>query len=239
MRKTEINSICIIFSFIMLNVNLISQNSNNENKKSIGISYFPNYCYRTFVFNEDITSESLRVLNNDDPAYGYSIGLTFLNKFHYRWGYETGVFYSQVVGWERNIEFPKAKIEDTKFKLNIEVPLKINYLVYEVEKISAFTSFGFIPSLHIGTKYLGNTYYTDGSISRDKQIILADKLTTNLAVISGLGVNYSFSKNYFLRTEFTFRHSIFNDDKDRLTKSYKMYGYSLGASFGFYYLFND
>ncbi|MCW8897450.1 MAG: hypothetical protein OQJ96_05720 [Flavobacteriales bacterium] len=237
MRKTVINSICIIFSLFILNKNLISQNFKNENKKSIGVSYSPNYCYRTLIISDDIATETLSVLNNDNPVYGYSIGLTFLNKFHYRWGYETGVFYSQVVGWERNIEFPKAKIEDTKFKLNAEVPLKINYLVYEVEKISAFASFGFIPNIQLATKYLENTYYAGSSISRDNQIILADKLSANIAVISGLGVNYSFSKNYFLRTEFTFRHSIFNDDKDRLTKSYKMYGYSLGASFGFYYLF--
>lgn len=236
MRKTVINSICIIFSIIMLNENLSSQNSNIESKKSIGISFSPNYCYRTLIITDHIASETLDVLNNDDSEYGYSLGLTFLNQFHYRWIYETGVFYSQVVGWERNIEFPKAKIEDTKFKLNIEVPIKINYLVYDSERLSVFTSFGFVTNIQLASKYIENTYYADGSIFREEKIILTDKLTPNLAVISGLGVNYNFSKNYFLRTEFTFRHSIFNDDRDRLTKSYKMYGYSFGASFGLYYL---
>lgn len=219
----------LVFLFVLtLFHSLFAQKENEKSRFSIGISYSPNYCFRT-INNTDTSSifQTIESIRNDDEKFklGHSAGVSIGYNFSEHWALNTGVFYSDK-GYEtkKNELFFGSQIDprngfsfDTSnlpthviFRehfLYMDIPLSMQYKLRK-EKFHFSISAGIIGNFFITDKRTTVFLYEDGSKSRDDYSITDVKSFFNLSPKISIGAEYFLNDKQSIRFEPSFQYGL-------------------------------
>ncbi|MDY0078749.1 MAG: outer membrane beta-barrel protein [Bacteroidales bacterium] len=233
--KTKITSLL----FILISSVVFGQTAEpvSSSKVSIGISFSPDYCYRTLNPQNDFSEVIAEIRDETEIAkIGYTVGLSLLYKSWNRVSIETGLYFSNK-GYQTEFVAvydlePTVPIFVNRAKSNyqlyyLDIPLKLNYFVL-TGRAKLFTSAGFSANI-----FLDQREKVSFEDPESTEIIKSDAefSALSVAVILGVGIDYAINNKLNLRIEPVFRHAII----PLLDAPIKEYQYSAGANFGVYY----
>jgi hypothetical protein len=208
-------------------------------KFNVGIHFSPEYSYR--IIKADAAYRWLTDVRNDleIPKFGYSFGVDIMERF-WKKTYGTIGISASNKGYQtdkNNLVYndpePGAPVRiQTRFSYwYLEVPLKINYQVFDSS--SFYISVGGVPALEFYEKTKSIYTNEDGSKDRTSDHILlgnnSNKL--NLAGYIGIGYLYKWKSWSAIKIEPFFKCQLL-----KLNDSYvHEYFYSIGLDLGFYF----
>jgi len=214
----------------------------NANKIAIGLTYSPDYCYRTI--KTDTSLQCLANLRNNDeiPKYGYTTGLNLALNFNKRFALELGLLFSDkgektkkynLIGNQPDPDLP-TKITFISHLLYLDIPIKVNYFIL-TRRTKLFVLAGVSPSVFLTQKTTSIAEYSDGSTKTNTSSGASGFSKINLTFIAGFGVSYDLTKTITLKIEPTYRRSI-TPISNALVKEYL---YSMGLNTGFFFNFKS
>lgn len=236
-------------------VALAQQPTTEKPKKwAIGLSYSPDFCYRT-----SYEKSSLSALSNIDEKgkLGFTAGANILYQLLDQVGIEFGILYNtkgekmhaEAFSWNAgsmnydpslpnnglngNIITPERKINFSYQYL--EIPLKVNVYLFNKNKLKLFPSIGCSANIFMGKKTATTFIFDDGhkekSVSReyDRKNIPGSEF----ALLVGVGASYDLSERLFVKLEPSFRTFIRPLVDSPISGTF----YSLGANAGIYLKF--
>lgn len=216
--------------------------SANTKKYSVGISFSPDYCYRTLKPDAESKWIADRRDRTEIPKIGYTTGLNFAWAISKRFSLSTGVLFADKGEKTKKINYaPNPYFPDPTFKnltfiyhyLYIDIPVKLNYYLL-TQRAQFFLTAGISPDIFITEKSTSIMEYTDGSTKKQTSAGWRNDFSKiNFTCIAGFGFGYELTKRIHLKAEPTFRCSITSISKTLI----KGYYYSAGLNTGIYYRF--
>lgn len=223
-------------------------------KWALGLTYSPDFCYRT-AFNKNNQSTYSNIV--EKPKYGYTAGLNILYRLMDKIGVEFGILYStkgQKINTESYTWINPDDLQDptvpnynssaavigtnrkTKYTYQyLEIPVKINAYLVSHKKLKIFPSLGCSINIFTGKKTESTFDYNDGRTEKEKSSYYNSKNipSAEFAVLVGVGVTYDISDKLFVKFEPSYRSFI------RPLVDYPLSGtfYSIGANTGLYFNF--
>ena len=186
-----------------------TSDSLTKSKLTIGLSFSPDYCFRT------IKNPNSSILLPEIPSFGFTTGLNLIYNPNRRIGFETGLLFFDNTEKTKQYDLifsPYNPNNPTKntftwHYLNLGIPIKIHYLIL-TQRIKLYLSAGISANLLFVEKTNSILEYSDGhtEISNSTNTGL---ISMNFAAIGGLGVSYDLSDKFALKIEPTYRRFIF------------------------------
>lgn len=236
---------CLIITSVMSNYSFaLTYNTKKKNPILIGLTFSPDYCYRTLVPNKseqnDITSWLLENKNlREDPKFGFTTGVNMLYELDEKVWFETAVLFSnhgeKVKEQMLTFETYDANSPLTaKFNYSynyLKIPVKINYLLF-TGKLKFFLSGGFSTNIFLYQSSITILTYADGEQESSKTNTNTNKetLPINLSAQIGCGINYDLNSKLLFRMEPIYRRSL----TPTANASIKSYLYSFGVNLSIY-----
>lgn len=236
--KTKITSLL----FILISSVVFGQTAEpvSSSKVSIGISFSPDYCYRS-LHSESSFQLGTEFRDTMEVAkLSYTTGLSLLFKPWDRVSFETGLYFSDK-GYKTKvmdlydinplIHLAVNRVKTTYHYYYLDIPLKLNYYLLK-GKVDLFVSAGVSANIYLSqraTCKLEDPEETQTISSR------GDLSQLNMAVLISGGIDYEISNRLNLRIEPIFRHAI----TPIVEAPIKEYHYSIGANFGLYYTLSN
>ncbi len=234
-----------IFLFlILLPFSLVGQETDSTKirKIEIGITYSPDYCYRSLkpdAINKWITDirDTLEI-----PKLGYTTGLNATFYINKKITLETGILFSDkgektkkyvINGSTSSIQTDNNQATKNKFiyhYLYFDIPAKVNYYIL-TKKLKLFLSAGVSTNIFLLQKTTSVLEYNDGHSEKNNSVIHSGFSRINLAVIGGFGINYNLTNRFNFRLEPVYRRSLTSIIKAPV----KDYLYSAGLNVGIFY----
>jgi hypothetical protein len=208
---------------------------------SIGLTFSPDYCYRTLKTDGSIAIYKWAAESRDTfeiPKFGYTTGLNFAVKFNKRFSLETGLLFSDKGEKTKRLSDLHAIKPDSTMPtavsfiyryIYLDIPFKVNYYIL-TKRTKLYVMAGISPNILLTQQTASVIEFNDGrketNRSHESGYLLVD-----LTVIAGLGFSYDLSDKLSFRLEPTYRRSItpINDGGIR------SYLYSIGLTTGLYY----
>ncbi len=223
-------------------------------KWAIGISYSPDFCFRT-KYNSRMGNY---YGEKEKPKAGMTAGVNFLYKLMDGIGIETGILYStkgekvyspsvnwiapdgsgiydsSIPNYNSGLTFKSAERTSSYTYQYLEIPLKVNWYMIN-SKIKVFPSLGISANIFLGKKTVSQYNFDEGGsekeISRDydtKNIPAAD-----MAILVGVGLSYEVSNTIFIKAEPAYRQFVRPLVDGPISGAF----YSFGMNTGVYYRF--
>ncbi|MBA3899252.1 MAG: PorT family protein [Bacteroidetes bacterium] len=206
---------------------------------SIGFTFSPDYGYR--ILKPDDSSTSNTIATNRDgreiPGLGLTTGINVSLKIKNRIHLETGLLYAEKGYTFQTPTFIYIGPVDPTIPKNahliykyhyLDVPIKLNYY-FLTGGLKLYGTAGISPNIFIGNNVYvnyqnntGNIHHGSNSSNNFNKI--------NLAVITGLGLQYDLNNKLYIKAEPVYRRSI-TSIKDAPIKEYL---YSFGINSGIY-----
>jgi hypothetical protein len=212
-------------------------------KASWGISFSPDYCYRTLNYRSATQWIAEDRNNREIPKFGFTCGVNFNRRITAKWSAEIGLLFSdkgertkwEKLAWSSNdASFPAESRTVFHYQF-ISIPLKAYYQVLE-RKFNVFVFAGVSPDFFIKQRTVLELKDASGNVHRSVATEPWVYSRVHLSGLLGFGISYKLSKRLTLSVEPTFRRSItpvLARVKD------KEYLYSLGLNAGLYLRLKD
>ena len=221
-------------------------------KWQFGISFSPDYCFRTLLTDNSSTSETVKLVRNDGerPKLGYTGGLSIVYNFSKTIGLETGLLFSNkgykyensdltfgdMIDPRRGFVYSSAdiNIKSVKFIYSfyyIDVPLKVNF-VFGKRNIRFITSVGVTTNVFLDERFTSVRYYQDGSKERNSSATNDDYNRINLSPQLGAGIDWKLNSKNNLRIEPTLRYGIMKINDDSVMGYLWNFGLNVNFLFG-------
>jgi hypothetical protein len=207
---------------------------------SIGISFSPDYNFRTLK-NNDGSSSSAMVIDRrnqiEKGKFGFTTGLSLHAGLSKKLELQTGLLYSskgykspkQVLDYASRPGEPVYIKSEASFNY-LDVPLKLNF-------ISGSGQVRFIVGAGLTANFLLNDsekvilIYADGSEHDFHQSIGFTYKKFNLSSLISAGVQFELRKNILLRTEPTFRYGLLKINDTPVTAYLWNVGFAIGVCY--------
>jgi hypothetical protein len=135
----------------MLPLVVFGQDTTGTGKVLVGITYSPDYCYRTLRSDTSVQFVADVRNTSEIPVFGFTTGLSLVFQTEKRWTFETGIQYSR-----KGMQSKKADLIwgqpdpslPTKVSINyrfdyLDIPFKVGYSFAQIgNKLSFFASAG-------------------------------------------------------------------------------------------------
>ncbi len=206
-------------------------------KYEIGITYSPDYCYRSL--KPDAASKWIADIRDtlEIPKFGYTTGLDFINHLNKKIAVEAAILLSDKGERTKkySVENPiSEKLPSDITLINhyyyLDIPIKLNYYIL-TEKIKFFVTAGISTTIFLNKKTVTVSEYTDGTTAKSQSTSEPEFRRFNFAVIAGLGMDCSLSDKFNLKIEPLYRRSI----NSIIDAPIKTYFYSAGLNIGIFY----
>jgi len=229
----------IFLLFLFIHSALVCQivDSTKANKFEIGLTYSPDYCFRTLKSDQPVnwvleTRDTLEV-----AKFGYTTGLNFVYNLSKNISIGSGFLFSdkgkktKLYSLENSVS-GKLPINNTIIYHHyyIDVPIKANYFIL-TGKLKLYLTGGICASLFLVQSNVSIWEYSDGHTERNSTSSSSGFSKINFAYIAGFGLDFSLSQNFNFRIEPGYRRSI-NSISDTPIKEYL---YTSGLSLGIFY----
>lgn len=227
-----------LFSLLLVTGTLFAQrpDSLKTKKWALGLTYSPDYCFRTPYAKE---SEKGSSNMTEKGKMGFTTGLNVRYQLMDRIGIEFGALYSTKgqkthttsFSWLTPTEGYVTDPEKTTtytYKY-LEIPLKVNVYVIN-NRLKIFPSIGCSANIFMGKK---TTVVSEKGKETSTTYDAKNIPSSEFAILAGVGISYDLTKNVFVKVEPSFRSFI------RPLVDYPVSGtfYSLGANTGIYLSF--
>ncbi len=183
----------------------------------IGISASPEICYRTLL-NNDGSQNSTSIINyrneNETVKMGYTGGLHLGYNFNERFGFQTGIQYSNRGFSTKKIDIAGSLMdpvipESLKYNYNyhyLEIPAKVNFSFGE-NQIRLTTSAGLSSAFLIKQSRTFIGYYKD---TTTRQVFISNDAYNrfNLFATISAGLEMRFNPIMSIKVEPTFRYGL-------------------------------
>lgn len=214
-------------------------------KLSIGISFSPDYCYRTL----EPDASSKWIADGRDsieiPKFGYTTGINIALKLNKRITLEMGLLYSNkgertktlttvwvTLSGQPNLnQALPMKITYFYHYIYLDIPIKANYYIL-TQRVKLFVSAGISPNIFLKQSVTAIYEYPDEHTSTRETSKNEGFSRINLAFTTGLGLGYDLTKKLYLKIEPTYQRSI----TTIIDAPIKGYLYSVGLNTGIYYI---
>jgi hypothetical protein len=229
--------------FPMLVVISFSMELNAQQKFSVGLTFSPNYCFRT-IQPEHLVSSRLYYKNPEKPIYTYSTGVHLKYAFNRIFAIQSGFNHSE---YGTQYHFKKEDLSHNDFfeeTLDIKyihsynsIPLDLQFTFLRKNNLKVFAS--------IGSAYYFslNTYEVrtiDGQKEK-RQEIVNNSFYGGFAIYNnaidiqtGIGLVYT-TGNFDFSIQPKYRRMITNNVLNRFNYDMKVHYYTLGLEFGIFY----
>lgn len=244
-----------VLLFCTISLNIYSQD--NTSKFSFGLSFNPHLSDRTH-FKLSPTYEDSRYFN-DQFKLGWTAGVFFRIQMGSKFSLESGMNYSNkgFASHDRSIfgdsinalimavhgKYPK----EISYKSNhyyIDIPLTLNYKIYEGHYFSYYTRLGFMTDFYIALAGFQEVNYNDGSQKTNYEYYSYKKLQEdfgghtrfNLSAILAVGMEYDINNRFGIIFEPIFDMNIFPSytaPEDNPFGLWTERFYNIGIRFGF------
>jgi hypothetical protein len=212
----------------------------------LGLSFSPDYCYRTLRHDGNGYNASLVKINDSlsIPKFGFTTGLNIVIVINKKFSVESGLLYSNKGYKTKTLSNPEGlydnfpdeinpvKLRDIGHFIYLDFPVKLNYFILN-QKLGIYSTAGISPNLFLSRKVIRKVEFRDGKSDQFNHSSEYDLSTINLTMIIGVGFKYDLSEKIYLRTEPVFRRSI-TPIKDFPIKTYL---YSFGLNTGILFKF--
>ena len=212
--------------------------------ESIGLIVSPNISYRTLSFSSPNQWIADRRNSEELPGFGFMVGATIHYRITDRIRIETGILYSDMsirtadtdLTWVTpNDAFP-IQTKTVFHYGSIRVPFKVNYRLYEHNKLNVYAVMGLSTNLFINKRTEVVTEYPDRHSDSHTSSKHVGYSIFGLGLTAGAGVEYQFSRRIYSRLEPSLNYSVTSAVVD---KGSKEYFYSFGIMAGFFYRFGN
>lgn len=221
-----------------------------------GITYSPDYCFRTLKPDGSEIAQTIANRRNADekPVFGFTTGLSVLFPVSTRFIFETGVHYSSKgeqtkkfdLVWPQPDPSLPVKISSVHHYNYLDIPFKAQFLFARSRmvplkflkkvmrgKVSGsdigfFVSGGFSANVFLNESNTSTSEYSDGHVDTQKSYLYDGLSRVNIAAIAGIGMKYFIAQRISIRIEPVFRHSI----TPILDAPIKQYLWSAGVNAG-------
>ena len=242
-KNKKMKKLLTLLTIIPLTI--FCQDTETTTKKySIGLTFSPDYCYRTL--KPDASSKWIADDRNSHeiPKIGYTAGLNLAVNINKRFTFETGLLFSDkgeqtkqysVVWVDVNGQVdPTMPVANTFIYhyLYLDIPIKVNYYIL-TGRAKLFLTAGISPNIFLTQKTVSLLEYSDGhtTINTSSGSGYTGFAIINLTFIAGLGFEYNFTKKVYLKIEPIYRRSI----TSIVNAPIKGYLYSSGLNIGLFY----
>jgi len=236
--KTKITSLL----FILVSAVVFGQTAEpvSSSKVSIGISFSPDYCYRSLHPKSSYQFGTEFRDTMEVAKLGYTTGLSLLYKPWDRISFETGLYFSDKGYKTKVIDLydinPPTHLAVNRAKTiyhyyYLDIPIKLNYYLLK-GKVDLFVSAGVSANIYLSSRAIFKLEDPEETQTTSSS---GDLSQLNMAVLIGGGVDYEISNRLNLRIEPIFRHAI----TPVVDAPIKEYQYSIGTNFGLYYTLSN
>jgi hypothetical protein len=235
----------LLFVFIQLVAFGQADDSDKENKISIGIIYSPDYCFRILKPDDSEMAKFMVDYYNTTQSHtiGFTSGLSLNYKLNKKIQFESGILLSEkgykdkrgYEGIHQYDPYPYRVYSTTyDYLYFIEIPLKVNYFVTS-KKIKIYFTGGVSNSIFFKSGIIIKDTYADGTEKtiNHKFRPRSDIKNINLATTVGFGFFYSFTNRLSIRVEPTCRYFLTSDTKN--STDIKEHLYSFGINTGIFF----
>ena len=240
----------LIFVLILCSQTVFGQN--DEKKNSLGLSFNPNYLYRTiWATGPEHKSIVDNASDNDFGFIGFSIGIKYSRQISHKINIESGLLISQRgVGSILHTDLVFDSIGDPKGNLRklqtrvvrhyIDFPLLFQYRFVDKEKVSYYLKTGISFNLLINRTTYYTRYFESGFYESGEHFIgFNDRKhynfkTVHVTYILSLGFEYKFRESLSFVIEPIVMYSILPVDKSDWM-DYRFL--EMGLTLGIYYHF--
>jgi hypothetical protein len=216
----------LLFLFLPFTSALHAQSPEPTRRFSIGVMASPDLAYRTLV-NRDGSRNSDIVIDirnkSEIPRPSFTAGLSVLYRLSARWGFESGLQYSNKGEQNKETEFIYGTLATSGKYWHeyhyFEVPLLANFAPGS-RRLRFIATAGLVPQFYLGANSHSCLKYADGSKQHRniEQNIDATPLTVAAAI--GAGIDWQVSRHFSLRVQPTFRHGLVPEIVERRFKEY-------------------
>jgi len=215
------------------------QKTKQGQKVLIGVSFSPDYNYRTLEGNSSSADVVVDGRNGSEIAkFGYTTGLNVLFNFSELFGFETGIQFSNKGYKTRNQDMVfDPPIEDKNGKLHvvysyqyIGIPLKARFSLGK-GKLRFTSSIGLTANFLVDAKTTRHLDYPDGEKEKTASSFKSDCNTIDISPFVSAGINYRLNKKFHLFAEPTFRYGVIKMVDAPITGHL----WNAGLNLGFYY----
>ena len=210
----------IFFAIIPLFTNAQNSKTKKTSKNiSVGLSFSPNYNYRTLINKDDNPFIEPVIINrdmNEIGKLGFSTGANVNIKLSKIFEFQTGLFYSDK-GYKTNkvaldLQSTGPDVPThyrAKYQMHyLDIPLKLNYITGQ-GRLKFIAGAGFSANLFLNGNVNPTVFYGDGrEENRGKQSLTNDYKKFNISALASIGLEYKLKENIFLRAEPTFQYGL-------------------------------
>lgn len=211
--------------------------SDKTKKYELGISYSPDYSFRTL--KPEAAAKWIAEIRDslEIPKLGYTAGLNLVSNFHKKFSIATGLLLSDK--GERTKKYSSKNIVAGNSPSDITlinryyyltIPVKVNYYIL-TQKIKLYVTAGVSTNIFINQQTIMLLEYSDGSTERNKYKVKSEFKTLNFDVVVGVGLDYELTEKFNFKLEPLYKRSIISV----INAPIKTYLYSTGINIGIYY----
>jgi hypothetical protein len=242
MKKISMKHLLFLLTIFPLTVFCQDTTVENIKKTAIGLTFSPDYCYRTL--KSDASSKWIADIRNmhEIPKLGYTTGMNIAYALNKRIALEAGILYSDkgertdkywlfsiTPSGQPDPALPTAVSYNYHY-IYIDIPVKANYY-FLTKRAKLYLTGGVSPNVFITQKSTSIEEYSDGHKKKNSSTSSSRLASVNLAAIGGLGFSYDFTRKFYLKVEPVYRRSII----PIVDAPIKGYLYSIGLNLGIYY----
>lgn len=226
MKKT-VALLIIFFPFVLL---CQTRDSAKSCKVNVGITFSPDYCFRTLKSNtsNDWMKESVDTL--EVAKFGYTSGINVVYLLNNRITLATGVLLANKGEKTKKYFGSHAQIFNYNSQYYyLDIPVKFNYYILN-KKLKLFLTGGLSANVFITHKVTQIAGYTND----DKKTAFYNKSglsKINPSFLVGFGIDCALTNKWYFKLEPLYRRSI----TPIANAPIKKYLYSAGLNFGFFY----
>lgn len=212
-------------------------------KLSLGVTYSPNYSYRTLAKTKyDYTKEGRDKYSN--AIYGFSTGIRANYQLNQRFSVSLGVEYaSKGYEYEQSVEMdmypdysgtlPAYHTDYYKDKFEyLDIPVTVHYQFLQREHIYLKVLAGISSNIYLSSETTVKISSPFNNEDFTQQGDASQFNAVNFSGIVGVGVGYQLTENFTFNLEPVFRHDFTSVYSSSDTKEYQ---YSFGVNVGLFY----
>ena len=229
---------CTLLAFLPLTLFCANSDSTKTRKIEIGITYSPDYCYRTL--KPDASSKWITDIRDtlEIPKLGYTLGANVVYHLNKKISIESGLLFS-----DKGDKTKKYVLENSptgELPINntfiyhyfyLDIPLKANYYIL-TGKVKLFLTAGISTNVFLTKKEISILGYSNMDTKKNSSTVNSEYSRFNFAVIAGFGMNCKMANKLNLKLEPIYRRSITSITSNTPIKEYL---YSIGLNVGIYY----
>lgn len=229
--------ICLIVSpFVSM-----AQMGNTLNKRSIGITFEPNFGYRLLNFSSVNSPIATERNANEIGRFGFTTGIDLKRKISKNSLFSYGLYYSRF-GYDTrlkplnfqnsNSDYP-IRSKTAYFYESVGVPLTVHYH-FTKRKFNPYIKLGVQGDFIIQKTAITVLEYNNGDETNAQHIFTLGFQPFNLSALIGVGIEYNINNKFTIAAEPLVKQSLTSLNADKTAKE-KPYSIGLGVKMFYHF----